>query len=196
MSGNGEGVLSRWSRLKLERAQPRPDGDGGTGGRAETEGPGSAEARGEGPFEPAPVEAEPPAGPDLPDVDSLTAESDFSAFLQEAVPAHLHKLAMRKLWRSDPVFANLDGLNDYDTDFTIKEAMEVAKESAADLARGTKRLNVAEMRAKEREAREAAWHRRGGAGTDPVGDGEARAPGQAAGAGSAEEASPPESFDA
>ena len=29
----------------------------------------------------------------------------------------LRRLALRRLWRSDPVLANLDGLNDYDEDF-------------------------------------------------------------------------------
>ena len=53
----------------------------------------------------------------LPPIDSLPAESDFTPFLDRAVPAELRKLALRKLWLSDPVFANLDGLNDYDDDF-------------------------------------------------------------------------------
>ncbi len=53
----------------------------------------------------------------LPPIDGLTAESDFTPFLDRAVPVELRRLALRKLWRSDPVFANLDGLNDYDDDF-------------------------------------------------------------------------------
>ncbi|MDV7340229.1 DUF3306 domain-containing protein [Terasakiella sp. A23] len=56
---------------------------------------------------------------DLPDVETLTPESDFSAFMQTGVPEELKRLALRKLWRSNPIFANLDGLNDYDEDFTI-----------------------------------------------------------------------------
>lgn len=53
----------------------------------------------------------------LPPIDGLTAESDFTPFLDRAVPAELRKLALRKLWLSDPVFGHLDGLNDYDDDF-------------------------------------------------------------------------------
>jgi hypothetical protein len=34
------------------------------------------------------------------------------------VPETLRRKALRKLWRLNPVFANLDGLNDYDEDFT------------------------------------------------------------------------------
>jgi hypothetical protein len=58
---------------------------------------------------------EPP--PDLPDIDSLDKDSDFTVFLGDKVPDALRNAALRKLWRSDPVFANLDGLNDYDEDF-------------------------------------------------------------------------------
>lgn len=54
----------------------------------------------------------------LPDIDSLEADSDFTAFLREGVPTELRDRALRKLWRLDPVFANLDGLNDYDLDYT------------------------------------------------------------------------------
>ncbi len=56
---------------------------------------------------------------DLPDVENLTPESDFSPFMQRGVPEELKRLALRKLWRSNPIFANLDGFNDYDEDFTI-----------------------------------------------------------------------------
>ena len=63
----------------------------------------------------------PPADPealDLPDIDSLTAESDFKPFLKEGVPKELKNRALRKLWRVNPVFGIRDGLNDYDGDFT------------------------------------------------------------------------------
>jgi hypothetical protein len=54
------------------------------------------------------------------------------------------------------VLANVDGLNDYDLDYTIEEAMDVAIQSAEDLARGSKRLNMSDVRSKDREARELA----------------------------------------
>ena len=53
----------------------------------------------------------------MPAIDDLTAESDFTAFLKEGVPEELKRLALRKLWRTDPVFANLDGLVEYGEDF-------------------------------------------------------------------------------
>lgn len=53
----------------------------------------------------------------LPDPDSLALGDDFKAFMSKAVPAHLRKRALRKLWRSNPVLACVDGLNDYDDDY-------------------------------------------------------------------------------
>lgn len=54
---------------------------------------------------------------DLPDPDTLKAGDNFAAFMAKAVPLHLRNRALHKLWRSDPVLACLDGLNDYDADY-------------------------------------------------------------------------------
>ena len=53
----------------------------------------------------------------LPDPDAMVQGDDFKAFLSKTVPAHLRKRALRKLWRSNPVLACVDGLNDYDDDY-------------------------------------------------------------------------------
>lgn len=53
----------------------------------------------------------------LPDPDALKMGDDFKAFMSKAVPEHLRKRALRKLWRSNPVLACVDGLNDYDDDY-------------------------------------------------------------------------------
>lgn len=53
----------------------------------------------------------------LPNPDSLVQGDDFRVFLTKAVPAHLRKRALRTLWRSNPVLACVDGLNDYDDDY-------------------------------------------------------------------------------
>ena len=93
-----EGFLARWSRRKQE-ARRRP----------------------ELPAEPV---APPPAGlapgeppPELPPIESLTAESDFAPFMRPDVPEALRQAALQKLWRSDPVYANLDGLLEYGEDY-------------------------------------------------------------------------------
>jgi hypothetical protein len=53
----------------------------------------------------------------LPDIETLGKDSDCTGFMREGVPVALQNLALRKLWLSDPVLANLDGLNDYDEAF-------------------------------------------------------------------------------
>ena len=81
--------------------------------------------------------------PDLPDVAELGAESDYRPFLQRTVAPALRRLALRRLWQSDPVLANLDGLNDYDEDFaalhrrgaeTIAAAVRAGRRYARDPA--------------------------------------------------------------
>lgn len=55
---------------------------------------------------------------DLPDPDSLGSGDDFTVFLKEAVPARLKTRALRRLWGTNPLLANIDGLVDYGEDFT------------------------------------------------------------------------------
>lgn len=54
---------------------------------------------------------------DLPDPDDLAPGDDFAAFLGREVPERLRRRALRKLWVSNPVLANVDGLVDYGEDF-------------------------------------------------------------------------------
>lgn len=77
----------------------------------------------------------------LPDPDCLVMGDDFKTFMSKAVPAHLRKRALRTLWRSNPVLACVDGLNDYDDDYLtgsygqepIKTAYQVGKGMLAHL---------------------------------------------------------------
>ena len=66
----------------------------------------------------------------LPDPDDLKPGDDFSAFLKDAVPERLRRRALRKLWLSNPLLANVDGLVDYGEDFTdsamVVEGMQTA----------------------------------------------------------------------
>ena len=55
----------------------------------------------------------------LPDPETMKAGDDFKVFLNKTVPEHIKKRALRKLWVSNPVLANLDGMNEYDDDFTL-----------------------------------------------------------------------------
>lgn len=54
----------------------------------------------------------------LPDPDSLQMGDDVTPFMRASVPVRLRNRALRRLWRSNPVLACLDGLNDYDDDYT------------------------------------------------------------------------------
>lgn len=55
----------------------------------------------------------------LPDIDTLEEKSDFQVFMKDGVPDKLRRLALRRLWSSNPLFGFRDGLNDYDEDFTL-----------------------------------------------------------------------------
>jgi hypothetical protein len=64
-----------------------------------------------------PAEAAP-----LPPVESLTFESDFSAFMQPKVAEDTKRAALRKLF-SDPSFNVMDGLDIYVGDYTQPDPM-------------------------------------------------------------------------
>jgi len=55
---------------------------------------------------------------ELPDPDTLRMGDDFTAFMSKAVPDRIRRRALRRLWRSNPVLANVDMLVDYGEDFT------------------------------------------------------------------------------
>lgn len=114
---SSEAFLSRWSRLKRTAVKPEP---------APVEVPPPVEETAELPVavaEDSPADsvqsevgAEDPLK-DLPPVEELTGESDFTPFLRAEVPEDLHRQALRKLWTSDPIYANDDGLKDYADDY-------------------------------------------------------------------------------
>ncbi len=112
-----EGFVRRWSRRKnAARVQ------------AEQSDPAPATASPPSPTQVVSPTSPAAPGPDLPDaavdpaslpdIESLTYGSDFTVFLRAGVPAELRKLALQRLWRSDPVLANLDGLVEYGEDYS------------------------------------------------------------------------------
>ena len=54
----------------------------------------------------------------LPDPETLEPGDDFKLFMKEVVPERLRRRALKKLWLSNPLLANVDGLVDYGEDFT------------------------------------------------------------------------------
>ncbi|MER0237054.1 DUF3306 domain-containing protein [Fulvimarina sp. MAC8] len=111
--------LSRWSRRKRAVAEEEAEAEAVAGEEiaddpvalAEAEAQATREAEELAEMERNRLEAE------AIDIDALAKGDDFSAFFKKGVPHLLKRQAMRKLWTTNPVFANLDGLNDYDEDF-------------------------------------------------------------------------------
>jgi hypothetical protein len=71
--------------------------------------------------------ADPPPAPvaeaaPLPPVDSLTFDSDYSAFMQPKIAEEIKRAALRKLF-SDPSFNVMDGLDIYVGDYTQADPM-------------------------------------------------------------------------
>jgi len=129
-----ESGLSRWARRKAEARQR----GGGAAPAVETEQgnvPVQSESR------------EPPTGHevtaesqvadlDLPDIESLTADSDFTVFMKDGVPPALRRLALRKLWASDPVFNVIDEMVEYGGDYTNAAMIVEGMKSAWSPGRG------------------------------------------------------------
>ncbi len=119
--------LQRWSRQKLEEKKP-DDAPPAPGPETGLAGGTDAEPVATGGGTEAGENAEAIAG--LPDIETLGKDSDYTGFLRAGVPEALQNMALRKLWLSDPMLANLDGLNDYDDDFGA-----ILKEGAAFMKR-------------------------------------------------------------
>jgi len=124
------GFVRRWSRLKRAEGQVTADATAAAEVELAALDEGGEVALSEADAEADVAEAEVAeeeikelSAEDLPDIDSLEADSDYTPFMQAGVPDKLKNLALRKLWKSDPILANVDGLNDYDEDFKL--AMEI-----------------------------------------------------------------------
>jgi len=96
-----EEFLSRWSKRKQEL-------------RAEAQAPRPAQ----------PAAMATPA-PELPPVEKLTMDSDYSGFFHPKVDEALRRTALKKLF-SDPHFNIMDGLDTYIDDYSITEPIPAA----------------------------------------------------------------------
>ncbi len=109
--------LARWSRRKrgLDEAEQAdssaaaptaadasPGEDGAPQGSAEATEGGEPQVRDFSDF----------------DFESLDYESDYTQFMGKDVTSDARHKALRKLWVSNPVLANMDGLDDYCEDYT------------------------------------------------------------------------------
>ena len=91
---------------------------------------------------------------DMPDIESLNGDSDFSPFLSEGVSKELRNRALKKLFFSGK-FAVRDGLDDYDDDFTYFEPLgDTVTSDMKFHQRRKEKARLAELEAKELEAAE------------------------------------------
>lgn len=108
------GVLSRWSRRKLQAEEvsrreevilPQEPAEGANAlvAEAEREQPVLTDA-------------------DMPPIESLSENSDFSGFMSSGVSDKLRNLALRKMFQA-PSFNIRDGLDEYDEDYTSFEKL-------------------------------------------------------------------------
>ncbi len=125
-----ESFLARWSRLKRrpveakERSQIEPplnDGEAsldvperGEGALLGDDLAEDAQAREDGQAEGTPSKRN---FADF-DFDQLDYGSDYRQFMKDDVPEDARNKALRRLWTSNPVLANMDGLDDYCEDYT------------------------------------------------------------------------------
>jgi len=105
MSDDREPFLTRWSRLKRE-APVSKDAPPAQSGAPEV---------------PARVQAPPPAPlPELPDIETLTPDSDFKPFMDSRVDPSLRRSALKRLF-SDARFNLPDPFEAYSGDYTKEE---------------------------------------------------------------------------
>lgn len=131
-----QGRLSRWSRQKLARA--KADAVPAVEVEEVVPQPSPQEVERQA-AEAAALEAQLAANrqaAEAVDLTTLDESSDFSVFLKEGVPKLLKKQAMAALWRSNPVYANVDGLVDYGEDFGSPDLIMKTFKSAWQAGRG------------------------------------------------------------
>ena len=87
---------------------------------------------------------------DLQDPDEMGLGDDFSGFMKATVPERLRRRALRKLWLSNPVLANVDNLVDYGEDFTLATSALESVQTVYQVGKGM--LAHVEEMAKQQEA--------------------------------------------
>ncbi|SIS96820.1 Protein of unknown function [Roseivivax lentus] len=90
----------------------------------------------------------------LPDPDELVPGDGIAGFMRREIPERLRRRALRTLWRSNPVLACVDGLNDYDGDYTNAATDMPGVKTAYQIGKGMK-AHVEALAAQE-EAKAAA----------------------------------------
>ena len=112
MSDSDEAFLGRWSRRKALKQQD-----------SDLESTNEAKDNEQNLDQPSEEPVDPPlTDKDMPPVESLGEDDDFSGFLSPEISEKLRKVALRKLFHGAG-FNVRDGLDDYDDDFTVFEPL-------------------------------------------------------------------------
>jgi hypothetical protein len=144
-----ESFLARWSRRKRVAQVDTADA------------PENETAAVTPPEVPATTVETPLTDADMPPIEMLDENSDFSPFLSPGVSDSLRRQALRKLF-SQPAYNITDGLNDYDEDFT--QFASLGKLVTTEMKRRVQR----ELEAEKRRAESTDMQTRQSAGDDGV----------------------------
>jgi Protein of unknown function (DUF3306) len=106
-----ENFLARWSRRKRETAVDSPP-------RIEPAAPQPAASPSAVTSEQEEVDLS-----TLPSLESITGETDITAFLRKGIPQDLSRAALRRAWQSDPAIRDFVGLAENAWDFNDPNAM-------------------------------------------------------------------------
>jgi hypothetical protein len=152
-----ESRLGRWARLKAEARAAEREAAPVEAIVEQTPPPA--------PF--SPVAAVEPAAPkeepkqiELPPLETLTKDSDFSLFMRGGVPDLARKAALRKLWTLDPHFAQIDISECHSIDFnavpTFPDGLKnTIYRAGKGMVEAVEEIEKAEREAAEKARREA-----------------------------------------
>lgn len=123
-----DSFLSRWARRKAEVREVEAADAAAVQEAPEADLPAELEDRDR------PVTEEEIAA--LPDPDKLEHGADFKPFLRPGVPQALRQRALRRIWRVNPAIGFLDGMNEYDLDYTDAATVVDNLKTAYQVGRG------------------------------------------------------------
>lgn len=131
MAEDDSAFLSRWARRKNAAAKgaPEPEIDEIRAAEAQAAEDQRLRAEAEATAEEERRAAN-RAAAEAVDLETADETTDFRVFMKEGVPTALRQAGLRKLWRVNPAFSVLDGLNDYDHDYNVIHTVLEKFESA------------------------------------------------------------------
>ncbi len=145
------GFLSRWSRRKSDvNAEVHTTADTELLSPVSADSPSDLDCPADGAVTPEAIDQPVLTDAEMPDIETLDGNSDFSPFFSEGVSKELRNKALKKLFFSGKFNAR-DGLDDYDDDFTNFEPL--GDTVTSDMKYHARRKEKARIAALEEEQR-------------------------------------------